>query len=324
MTKKTLEIKTTKRWGKGGNLVSLFLIFCLFLQPVAFAARSSAGGGKEAKFDTGKWMTGTAIGLGSMAVGSSIAGGLGNIDKTGGFSAGFNTSFKSAMGIQSFATNYSILAATNQVGRAVGAMGQYYGWNPRSTIFVSSLATGMASGGINPTQFGNSVVDSNLLSPSIGNGVALGAISGATEGAILSGLADKKGNLPIWAGPAAGLVGNFATGYVVNGFSTQKQTVGIVSSPAYDNYVKSGNYSLGPVSESAFNERTRYIADITGTPQQIVTQVDINVPTNFSFKNKFYAQTTNLAYVNYNLTPVTTSTLRNSFIGGRHLPARIL
>jgi hypothetical protein len=212
MAEKRLKLKTTKMGGKGGSIfssqpksglfyfITLILIFSLSFQPVAFAYRSSAGGGKLAKFDTGKWLVGTGIGLASMTVGSGIVGAIGGQD------------FSSALSAQGFATNYSIMTATNQVGRAVGAMGRYYGWDPKSTVFISSLATSMASGGINPSQFGKSV-------SGIGNGIVLGAINGAAEGAVLSSLADKNGHTPLWAGPVAGLAGNFASGVVVGGLS---------------------------------------------------------------------------------------------------------
>lgn len=78
------KLKTTKTRGKGGNILSLqrkgglfyfitfVLIFLVSFQPVAFAARSSAGGGKIAKPDWGKVATNVGISIGAMAIGSAL------------------------------------------------------------------------------------------------------------------------------------------------------------------------------------------------------------------------------------------------------------
>jgi len=332
MAKKTLEKKTIKRWGKGGNLVSLILIFCLFLQPVAFAARSSAGGGKVAKFDVGKWAIGTGIGLASMGVGNAVSNAV-FTDAT------LATNLRGLGTFSTWGNNYAIIAGTNQVGRAVGAMGTYYGWNPKSTIFVSSLATGMASGGINPGQFGSEGVLTNSV-VGLKNGIALGAISGSIEGGILSGLADKKGQLPIWAGPAAGMAGNFATGYVVNGFSTglstSKDNMGYVDTEkAFQTYRASQKNTVGPLeSKNMFTERrlAPYI-EANGIPQDLWVPVEgVGIPVEFSFKNKFTTGQKNLIYSQGSYSrpmPIgvaTHSTFRNSFIGGvvKSIPASVL
>jgi len=323
MTKKTLEIKTTI------TSIILILILYLFVQPVAFAARSSAGGGKEAKFSVGKWAVGTGIGLASMGVGNAVSNAV-FTDAT------LASNLKGLGTFSTWGNNYAIMAGTNQIGRAAGAMGTYYGWNPKSTIFVSSLASGMASGGINPSQFGAEGILTSTVS-GIGNGIALGAINGSIEGGILSGLADKRGKLPIWAGPAAGLAGNFATGYVVNGFSnrlsTQQDNTGIVidhTADAYKNYVKSGTYSLGPgpISQEYFDYRTQFITDTMGKQQKEWVPVQVNMPAAFSFKNKFYAKPTSIAFSSKGIPThvISNSTFRNSFIGGvvKSIPASVL
>ncbi|MFH0763276.1 MAG: hypothetical protein V1925_05255 [Candidatus Omnitrophota bacterium] len=216
--KKNFSKKTTRIWGKGGGFISLLnqgglfcfialvLTFVFAFQPLAFASgRSSAGGGELAEFDVGKWALGTAIGIGSSCIGSAISDNIRGINPPGG-------SFANAF--SNWQSNYSISLATGQVNRAFGAAGQYYGWNPKSTIFISSIATGIVGGGLNPGSFGNAVT-------STGRGMALGAINGTIEGAILAGAMNKEGQIPAWAGPAANLVSGYATSFIAGGLTSQ-------------------------------------------------------------------------------------------------------
>jgi len=204
----------TYAWGKGGNLVSLkskklfscfiifFLIFTFSLQPVSFARHS--GGGKMAKFNVGKWAAGTAIGLGSFAIGSAVSAGI-----TSG-TQGFSNSLTNLSSLSTWANNYNTMVALTQVGRAVGTMGQHYGWDPKATLFASSLVQGIAGGGINPAGYG---VSGTL------NGMAIGGINGTVSGGVSAALANSKGELAPWAGMISGLAGGFASGFVISGFS---------------------------------------------------------------------------------------------------------
>lgn len=45
---------------------------------------------------------------------------------------------------------YATYTATNQVGRAVGMAGSYYGWSPKTTFIISNVAVGATAGFLNP------------------------------------------------------------------------------------------------------------------------------------------------------------------------------
>ena len=223
ISRKSLPIKIT----------ALLLAFTFVFQQASFAGgRSSAGGGEIAEFDVGRWAVGTAIGLGSFTLGSAVAGGMNAAAQGGTFAQGFS-SVSTGLTLTNFANNYNIVGALGQVNRAVGLAGQYYGWDPRATIFISSVATGAIGGGLNPGQFGSAV--SGTL-----NGVALGTINGAVEGGILAATANSDGEIPLWAGPVAGLAGGFATGTLAGGFTPQN------GSFSFGN-----NFSLGTGMRSA-------------------------------------------------------------------------
>ena len=180
--------------------IVLVLIFSLMFQPCAFAlGRSNAGGGKLASFSVGKWAAGTAIGLASFTLGSALASSM-----TGG------TGFSTLGSMTTWTNNYSVMIAVEQSGRAMSLAGQYYGWDPKATIFASSIVSSMVGGGLNPGQFGVTGAF---------NGMAMGGIYGSIDGAALAGLADDKGQVPAWAGPVAGLAAGFGTGFVSGGFT---------------------------------------------------------------------------------------------------------
>ncbi len=207
--------------GKGEALAceTLRKIFCIFLcasfifsfcVPNSFARDS--GGGKLAKFDVGKWAAGQAIGLGSFAVGSVIGSGI-----SGAFSTAPNASFASGISsgisnlgnVSQWAANYSVMAGASQVARAVNTAGRYYGWDPSVTIIASSVASGAAAGGINPSSYG---VTGPLY------GASMGAFEGAVSGGVEAALA-KDGKVEPWMGLVGGLAGGMATGFVYGTFS---------------------------------------------------------------------------------------------------------
>lgn len=210
------------------GLSFVFIFSCVFPQE-ALASRSDAGGGDLAEFDVGKWALGTAISVVSLGIGSAVSSGINTMWEAGSasaFSTGFTESISSWSSLSTWADKYAVFAATSQVSNAVGRMGRYYDWDPGLTLFVSSVGSGIVGGAFNPSSVGTGIVSDGLKFgqfsvPVTGiiNGMALGAINGAVEGGILMSLADEKGKLPPWAGPVAGLAGNFATGAIVGGFS---------------------------------------------------------------------------------------------------------
>ena len=177
------------------NLIVFFLVLSLaffgIITPAFAGGRSGAGGGDLAKFDTGKFALGVAIGLGSSMVGSAIG------------SAYSGNTFTYAGAFSKWGTGYQISMATGQTGRAVGAAGQYYGWNTKGIVMASSIVSSMVQGGLGGGVGGG-----------FGGfaGMAKGAVGGLTEGAILSSVMKKDGSMPIWAGPVASVAGAFTTG----------------------------------------------------------------------------------------------------------------
>ncbi|MHB8154803.1 MAG: hypothetical protein ACYDFR_01975 [Candidatus Omnitrophota bacterium] len=199
----------------------IFFIMISFAFPKdSLAYRSRDGGGDIVEFDFGKWAAGAAIGMVSSAVGSAIASGLGNILSSGtGFTDGFTGSFSSLSGIDSWGTNLVNSTAVGQVQNAVGMTGSYYGWDPRSTLLISSIAGGVVGGGLNPGHFGSGVAQTVNGSIGVLNGMGIGLIEGSVEGAILMSAADKKGRVDPLTGALANLAGSLVTGSLSGGLT---------------------------------------------------------------------------------------------------------
>lgn len=207
---------------------------------VAFAARHAAGGGDMAKFNAGKFAVGTGIGLASFTVGSALAGGISSGMQGGSFSAGIAAT--KPLAFSTWATNYSVMTTTGQLGRAVGNMGNYYGWNPKATLAISSALQGVVGGGMNPAAYGTS---------SVLNGMALGGINGSVQGAVLAATANKRGVVQPWAGAVAGIAGGFASGFVSGALTPTN-----------------GNFSFG----NKFNAGAGFKAAATSTIQSLPSQ----------------------------------------------------
>jgi len=232
------------------RLISAFLIF-FFMASFVFpkeslAYRSRDGGGEIAEFDFGKWALGTAAGMVSSALGSAVASGLKSAYDFGSISAfmspasflsegqlyqgGFIESISSLSGVNTWATNFVNSAAVGQVQNAVGAVGSYYGWNPGSTILISSIAGGIVGGGLAPGHFGSSLgsgvgvsqIFNGASSISAFEGMGIGLLEGALEGAILMSAADKKGRIDPIMGNVANLTGSLLTGVLVGGLTSQE------------------------------------------------------------------------------------------------------
>ncbi len=211
------------------RLISVSLIF-FFMISFAFpkdslAYRSKDGGGDIVEFDFGKWTAGAAVGVVSSTLGSAFISGLGG---SLGWSTdgGFMESLSSLKGADTWATNFVNSTAVGQVQNAVGMMGSYNGWDPRSTILISSIAGGVVGGGLNPGHFGSSVGSGLGVSQTLGagmmntlEGMGIGLIEGSVEGAILMSAADKKGHIEPLTGTLANLAGSLVTGSLVGGLS---------------------------------------------------------------------------------------------------------
>lgn len=206
------------------SLAFFFMISFVFPKE-SLAYRSRDGGGELAEFDFGKWALGTAAGVVSSTIGSAVISGVGgSLGWTSG--GGFMESLSSLKGADTWATNFVNSTAVGQVQNAIGMMGNYYGWDPGSTIFISSIAGGVVGGGLSPGHFGSSLGSGLGVSQTIGagmmntlEGMGIGLVEGTIEGAILMSAADKKGRIDPIIGNVANLTGSLVTGGLVGGLT---------------------------------------------------------------------------------------------------------
>jgi hypothetical protein len=167
------------------------MIFCFFVPSVSFAGRSGAGGGDMGSFDVGKWVVGTAVGAASSIGGQYVSSAI----------SGSNFSFDNAA--MNWGNNFVGNFASGQMGRAVGAAGNYYGWDPKATIMVSSVVRGSVMTGTGP--------DANFAS------FGVGAVKGLASGAVMAGMANEKGEVSPVAGFLGGMAGDLAGGATAGG-----------------------------------------------------------------------------------------------------------
>lgn len=194
--------------------LALLIVFTLhtqiFTQPVF--ARGS-GGGDLSEFKTEKFLTSVGVGIVSSVVGNVISSGIGSAFTEGGsFATGAGNAMSSYGSLGKWASSYNSMAALSQLGAAISMTGQQQGWDVSTTIFVSSVAQGIVGGGLNPSSTLGSGANSTLKA------MGVGAISGATEGAILannvirSNDSDIHGTQDPWVSFGANLAGSFAGG----------------------------------------------------------------------------------------------------------------
>ncbi len=126
---------------------------------------------------------------------------------------------------------YNTFVATSQVARAVGTMGAYYEWNPRTTYVLSAVSVGLTSGLLNPDlALAKQGIDPNaatsILSPQIDTTSFLNLAKGAFVGGLQQGASSlaivaidgskiAKGKSPGAVAQLSGLIagtmaGNFA------------------------------------------------------------------------------------------------------------------
>ncbi|MDD5560978.1 MAG: hypothetical protein PHT50_02465 [Candidatus Omnitrophica bacterium] len=221
--------------GKAFKVFAVCVIFSFALSFVfprdSLAYRSRDGGGDLVEFDFGKWAAGTAIGLVSSAIGGAIAQGIGGaLSPNSTFGTGFMNSISSLSTINSWGTNFINSTAVGQVQNAIGVAGSYYGWDPRSTLLISSIAGGVVGGGLSPghygSSFGSGLGVAQTLNGSIAGtisafeGMGIGLLEGSVEGAILMSGADKEGNVDPLTRSLANLTGSLVTGGLVGGLSS--------------------------------------------------------------------------------------------------------
>ncbi len=254
--KRKSDTKTTGIWGKGGNMrsfryqgglfyfIAFVLIFLIIFQPVAFASRSSAGGGEIAEFDAGRVAGNIGIGLGTMVVGSALNSAIsaaqpvsastttlgsslsnlpttttnlftntaGQVDKLTPLQA-IGNSLATSFSLEGIATNFNTFVAATQVNRAVGMAGSYYGWKPSSTLLVSSVATAGTAGFLNPSAALGSSANTMVVNSfsTMAKGAMVGSIGGLVGGATMVAI-DRgrinKGEGPSVGGQIAGMAGS--------------------------------------------------------------------------------------------------------------------
>lgn len=174
------------------RIISAALIFFFvasFVMPEeALAARSRAGGGDTVEFTFSDFAATAGIGVGTAVIGIGIGSALGSgwqglksgadaATVVGNMGNAFGGSFKSLSSLTTtMISGYNTFMSGTQVVRAVSAAGTYHEWNPATTFIVSSIASGVTAGALNPVY-------------SLGSAVPLIGGSGILEGAVVGGLA---------------------------------------------------------------------------------------------------------------------------------------
>ena len=213
--REAIAMKNILRNKRTQIFLAVLIIFTVHTQiftQSAFARGS--GGGDLSEFKTEKFITSVGIGLVSSVAGNVISSGISDMFTTGGsFAAGATNAignYGSSLG--SWASSYNSMAALSQLGSAISMTGQQQGWDVSTTTFVSSVAQGVVGGGLNPSG------TLGAGSDSIFKAMGVGALSGATEGAILannvirSNDSDIHGTQDPWISFGANLAGSFVGG----------------------------------------------------------------------------------------------------------------
>ena len=192
-------------------LFAFILNFQVFTQPIF--ARSS-GGGEVAGFETDKFLMSVGINLASSYVGNAIGAGISDSFKEGGSflngvegvsnANGFIGAISDVGNLGEWAKNFNNMAALSQVGSSVNMMGQQQGWDISKTAMASSIVQGAVGGvlGTNPA--------SNFTN--YAKVATIGALKGATEGAIIANNISSEGAVKPWVNFGAGLAGSFVGG----------------------------------------------------------------------------------------------------------------
>lgn len=214
------------------RIISASLIFFLLLSFVlpndALASRSRAGGGDVPEFSFSDFAVTAGIGVGTAVVGAAFGSALGSAwdgikggldaatiaSNMGGVVAGsFNSlpSFTTTM-----ISGYNTFMAGTQVARAVSAVGAYQEWNPATTFIVSSIATGVTAGTLNPA-YALGGVTSSIGTSTILEGAFIGGLGGLASSEVQV-LIDRD-RISEGRNPGAGAqIAGFTAGFVVTTF----------------------------------------------------------------------------------------------------------
>jgi hypothetical protein len=199
--------KHLKQARQAAATLGLAMLFLVFSLPSAFADRTRAGGGKAAEADIGGVFIDFAGSAASSVVGSAVSSATSSLLGTASQNA-----FTAGNILSNATGSFSNSVATNQIGRAASAMGNYYGWGKDTTFFVSTVARGAASGALNPgiagRQYAGSVETMDAL-----RGAGMGILSEGVNAGIMLGIDGDKirqGKAPGAGAQLAGLWGSAA------------------------------------------------------------------------------------------------------------------
>lgn len=221
---------------KMASVLCALAIFLSCLPGQAFAARSRAGGGDLAEFDTGAFITSSAITVGS----TLLTAGIGNAWSSASQSAAASAStiskakhveatlkmfpshlaggFKSLGSLSAvmpvITRGYTTAFAVSEVGGAIGAIGAYKGWSP-SKIYLASTIAGAAVGSfLNPEiALGRPVKGMPTASLVTPKGLFVGTMEGTARGFTIYAIDRKRidqGKGPSALGQIAGMVAGAA------------------------------------------------------------------------------------------------------------------
>jgi len=239
------------------------LLFSSFSPSQAFAYRTRSGGAKIEKLDSGDIALSLGMSLGCMVIGGALKAGV-----AGKGISGMGSSLGNSLSLGGMTSGFGTVVATSQAGRAIGAMGAYYGWKPSTTYLVSTIATSATSSFLNPeialdmpTKNGfvptyagipiKTPVDPTQFSTLL-KGAAVGMLEGTAEGLTIYAIDKKRidaGKNPSAVGQIAGMTtGMMATGFGRELFNHAASPVGVYK---YEFNPKTKTYTYTEISDTS-------------------------------------------------------------------------
>lgn len=236
-------------------LLFVFILTSQVFTHLVFARES--GGGELGEFETDKFLMSVGIGMASTFVGGAISEGINSSAAGANFFSGgtangvtyggFGGAISNAGNLGTWASNFNSMAAFSQLGSGINMMGQQKGWSSSKTTMISSVVLGAVGGGLN-SPAGASFAD-------FSKAATVGAISGATEGAILANNLGSDGSVKPWVSMTAGLAGSFVGGVTAASIAPTVPS----KAGSYNDYVSNGGMtkdgqSFGPVNQGWYNQ----------------------------------------------------------------------
>lgn len=242
-------------------LLAFVMVFSFILPRDAFAGRSNAGGGEIPQYSWKDFGTTVGIAAASYVGGTIVSGALNSgvswlSNGAWNIGPGIGDSFSSLGNSSNLASGYNTYMAASNVQRAVGMAGSYYDWNPSTTYWVSSLATAVTAGALNPSlTTGESVGTTTEYGTMSSTGIQMASTSTASTGTMLGQMArgmvvsaassgassaviyvmDKdridEGKNPTWQAQAAGFLAGWAAGTLTRKATSKTvndETIGVV------------------------------------------------------------------------------------------------